>query len=142
MFESHQDIFIRIHEKSRLDHKNDSLGLVLLEGQHVDRQGNPTQDMGAQHEIFEDVKAISYVFGTDASDELIKFVQLLAQSYKVKYPKSEVKVGNVSWDSFKVDAKPDQTQRQEEPYRVRKFINNHKIMNEDWVKKKREEIEN
>lgn len=67
-------MFIRIHEKSKLDHKNDHLALVLLEGCHVDRQGNATQDMNAQHEIFESVTAISYVIGTEADDELINFV--------------------------------------------------------------------
>lgn len=66
----------------------------------------------------------------------------MAASYKTKYPKADVKVGNLSWSDFKVEVKVEAIQRQEEPYRVRKYQGNHKIMNEDWVKKKREEIEN
>lgn len=66
----------------------------------------------------------------------------MAASYKNKFPKAEVKVGNVSWNDFKIEAKVESNARQEEPFRVRKYQGNHKIMNEDWVKKKREEIDN
>lgn len=46
--------------------------------------------MSAPHEIFEDISSISYTMGKDMDSENRVFIQILAQSYKVKYPKAEV----------------------------------------------------
>ena len=43
------------------------------------------------------------------------------------------------WEDFKIEAKVDIMPRVEEPYRVKKFIKNHRIMNEEWERKKREQ---
>jgi hypothetical protein len=45
------------------------------------------------------------------------------------------------WEDFKIEAKVDIMPRVEEPYRVKKFIKNHRIMNEEWERKKREQLD-
>ena len=118
-FHSNQDVFIRIHEKPKLDHKDDLLGLICLQGQHVDRQGNPVTDMNAAHEIFEDVSSISFAIGKDLDHESNEFIQILCQSYKIKYPKSEIITAK--WEDFKIEASKDIVTRVEEPYKVKKY---------------------
>lgn len=45
------------------------------------------------------------------------------------------------WEDFKIEAKNDLLPRIEEPYRVKKFTKSHKILNQEWVKKKREQLD-
>lgn len=45
------------------------------------------------------------------------------------------------WEDFKIEAKVDIMARVEEPYRVKKYIKNYRIMNEEWERKKREQLD-
>lgn len=56
-------MFIRIHEKPKLDYKSDVLAVIYLTGCHIDETGNSTADMNAPFEIFENVTGISLVCG-------------------------------------------------------------------------------
>lgn len=95
--------------------------------------------MNPSHEIFEQVKAVKYSIGDKCDETFANFIQILALSYSEKY--QNVKVEKVTHDSFKVEGKVNIPARAEEPYRVRKCQPNHKILNEEWTRKKAEEIE-
>jgi len=71
-------LFIRIHEKPKLDHKADKFGLICLQGQHVDRQGNVVADMNAPHEIFEEVLSISYAMGSEMDPDTQVIMTIIA----------------------------------------------------------------
>ena len=112
-------MFIRIHEKPTLDFKSENLAIISLDGCHVDRQGNETVDMNAPFEINEEIRKISFAIGGEADEELARIAHILAQSYKVKYPKAIV--SNANLDTFVVEGKIDLPRRNEEPYRVKRF---------------------
>jgi hypothetical protein len=132
-------VFIRIHEKPTLDFKSENLAILSLDGCHVDRQGNETSDMNPSFEINEEVRKISFAVGGEADEELARIAHILAQSYKVKYPKATL--SNANWDAFVVESKIDLPKRNEEPYRVKRFQPNHIIENVDWEVKKKSELE-
>lgn len=138
-FNSNQDEYIRIHEKAKLDHKSEELGIILLTGAHVDRQGNVVTDMNAPHEIFEEVKGVLFSIGAKCDESFSRIIHILAQSYKTKYAKVELE--QVEPDTFTIDSTVNMPTRNEEPYRVRKYQQNHKILNEEWERKKIDEIE-
>lgn len=86
-FSNHQDCFIRIHEKAKLDHKSDELSFLYLTGVHQDSSGKVVTETNALDMIFEEVHSVSYCMGNTVSNDLSKFTEILVQSYKNKYPK-------------------------------------------------------
>ncbi len=75
--------------------------------------------MNAPFEINEEIRKISFAIGGEVDEELARIAHILAQSYKVKYPKATM--SNANWDSFVVEGKIDLPRRNEEPYRVKRF---------------------
>ena len=95
--------------------------------------------MNSPNEIFEDVLSISYAMGGEMDPDTQVIMTVVAQSYKTKYPKADIM--QAKWEDFKIEAKVDIMPRAEEPYRVKKYIKNHRIMNEEWERKKREQLD-
>ncbi len=76
-FSNHQDCFIRIHEKAKLDHKSDELSFLFLQGVHQDSSGKVVTETNAMDMIFEEVHSVSYCTGQSISNELEKFTEIL-----------------------------------------------------------------
>ena len=55
---NNQEVFFRIHEKTRLDHPDDSkLGIMKLEGIYVDENGLPLE-LNSQYKLHEKVNSV------------------------------------------------------------------------------------
>lgn len=83
--------FLRIYEMKTLDHDisnidGSDLGFIYLEGEHVNKSGEPITDMAAPQVIEEQIKSIQTITGGSSSLELAQFIDVLAQGYVGKYP--------------------------------------------------------
>lgn len=84
-FKSTQEYYIRIHEKSKLDHVDGSrLGIVYLEGRHEDDSGNEIKVNAAQY-LNERVTSLQYSIGEDCTKDHVNFMRIFAQAYQKKY---------------------------------------------------------
>lgn len=139
-YDTKQDVFIRIHEMQDLDHKDEQLGFIYMTGTHVDSQKNACDDMNAPFEIFEDVKSLTFTVTDKCDAHTAKFVHILAQAYKEKYPGLTVAQGDYA--NLQVKAHEERQTRRCD-YKIEEYSPNHEIVNAEiiWEKKKRDDLD-
>lgn len=131
------ECFVRIHEKARNDNESAQAVVIRAEG-FFSGNGKPTEDLNPPFELQEEFTALKVLSSEEADTKLLKFANIFVQAHQNRFPKITTAKGDLT--ECKLEVEYEIPECDEEPWKVQKYPNPHKIQNFWKDKNDRDEL--